>query len=190
MGRGKGEYRHGNSDNTYFIPPLFLGVNTMDIDFIEEEFKNAKYEKFMIESNIIEGEIGLNPGDMEAMRYVIGGGLKTEKRLLKVHEILTKHLDVSWSGKYRDCAVVVGGRPTPSAASITYSMDEFFKQFSTFSAWEAHNIFEIIHPFRDFNGRTGRLIWLSKALKEYNNVFALPFLHRYYYETLNYWSNT
>jgi len=148
------------------------------------------YKQFMLDSNTIEGENWLNPKDLDAVKYVVGGGLKTEKRLLKVHKTLTEHLGVSWSGKYRDCEVTVGGHATPAPSSVPYMMHEFFDRLPKLRAWEAHNVFEAIHPFRDFNGRTGRLIWLSKALKQYRDPFALPFLHRYYYETLEYWNGS
>lgn len=160
----------------------------MDMKYIEEIMEDSYYEKFMTESNAIEGETGLNPNDIEAVRFVVSGGIKTEKRLLKLHKILTKHLKVDWSGKYRNCDVWVGGHATPSPESIPCHMDGLFDRLPNLRAWETHNIFEAIHPFQDFNGRTGRLLWLSKALKQYRNPFALPFLHKYYYETLEYWT--
>ncbi len=50
--------------------------------------------------------------------------------------------------------------------------------------WKVHLAFERLHPFLDGNGRTGRALWAwhMKALGQ--DPFALPFLHRFYYQTL------
>lgn len=50
--------------------------------------------------------------------------------------------------------------------------------------WKAHVVFEDLHPFMDGNGRTGRLLWAKHMLKIGQDPFALPFLHRFYYQTL------
>ena len=50
--------------------------------------------------------------------------------------------------------------------------------------WEAHLEYESLHPFTDGNGRSGRAIWAWQMLREGRDPFALPFLHRAYYEAL------
>lgn len=50
--------------------------------------------------------------------------------------------------------------------------------------WRLHIVFERIHPFMDGNGRTGRALWAWHMRKLGNDPFALPFLHRFYYQTL------
>lgn len=49
--------------------------------------------------------------------------------------------------------------------------------------WQNHVDYEMLHPFTDGNGRSGRTLWLWQMLKEGHNV-SLPFLHRFYYQTL------
>ena len=50
--------------------------------------------------------------------------------------------------------------------------------------WQMHVAFERLHPFMDGNGRTGRVIWAWHMRKIGLDPFALPFLHRFYYQTL------
>lgn len=52
------------------------------------------------------------------------------------------------------------------------------------SPWEEHVAFERLHPFMDGNGRTGRTMWAWHMRKVGQDPFALPFLHRFYYQTL------
>lgn len=55
----------------------------------------------------------------------------------------------------------------------------------TDSAYEVHQQYEHLHPFMDGNGRSGRVLWAWQMLREGNDPFALPFLHRWYYQSLD-----
>lgn len=50
--------------------------------------------------------------------------------------------------------------------------------------WRTHVEFEALHPFMDGNGRTGRTLWAYQMKECGQDPFALPFLHRFYYQTL------
>ena len=146
--------------------------------------KITNYEKFMLESNAIEGETGLNPGDRKAFNLSITRDIKSMEDILLIHKTLTEHLNVDWSGKWRDCNVSVGDYVAPHYNTVPNIMKFYLELLPRLGSWKAHNDFEKIHPFQDFNGRVGRLIWLNKVLKEGYN-FGTPFLQKYYYQTLS-----
>ena len=149
---------------------------------------NEQLEQFMRESNWIEGErtvtmdegtIGiLHKNDLSAAAAFLAEPM-TEKSLKKLHYDLSEGRPIK-RGEWRDCDVQVGSYIAPEPALVPKQMKTFIRQLPMLDAWEAHNIFEKIHPWQDLNGRTGRLIWLHKMEGE----TELPFLHRYYYQTL------
>ena len=52
------------------------------------------------------------------------------------------------------------------------------------SSWEIHCEYEKLHPFTDCNGRSGRALWLWMIYQESGRIPQLPFLHIFYYQTL------
>lgn len=145
--------------------------------------KNEQYKKFMLSSNKIEGEVRLNPDDVLAVETILKSELNKET-ILTIHRLLGDYLNENWVGKWRTCEVRVGNYFPPAAKDVPALMKKYFKEVPTMDSFVAHNEFESIHPFQDLNGRVGRLIWLKKAIDEGYN-FKIPFLHKYYYQTLN-----
>lgn len=144
----------------------------------------AKYKKFMLESNRIEGENRLNPGDIDAVERGLFPGIDIIGDLFDIHRLLGAYLKKDWVGKFRDVYIRVGSNHLfPSPQELPKLMEEYMRDFSHMDSYVSHNRFERIHPFRDLNGRVGRIIWLSKALDE-GYDFSIPFLQAYYYQTL------
>jgi len=134
--------------------------------------------EFIRESNRIEGEDNL-PIDVEALKRFLANDL-TEENLHEYHKSISWNKE--WSGKWRTCNVWVWNYTPPSPSMLTNRMNTFFSQIDLMDAWTAHNEFERIHPYQDFNWRLWRAIWLHKMV-EYNP--NLGFLHSYYYQSLS-----
>ena len=161
------------------IDPDLELIRHMQRDAIIAQFDFAR---FMTDSNAIEGEAGLNPGDLEAAKAFVCGPL-TKDRLLECHGKLARHLGVDWAGRFRDCNVRVGQYIAPPHEAVPGLMAKFWRALPQMDAWQAHNRFQKIHPFEDLNGRTGRLIWLHRAI-DGGYTGQISFLHQFYYQTL------
>lgn len=150
--------------------------------------KMENWKEFMWDSNLIEGEDRLNPGDERAFKFACEG-IQSIDDILTLHRLLGSYLGQNWVGKWREIQVQVGLYLPPKPQDIPSLMngyDQGLIHFGTMDSWQAHNRFEQIHPFQDLNGRVGRLIWLSKAIHE-GYDFSIPFLRKYYYQTLSHY---
>ena len=83
--------------------------------------------------------------------------------------------------------VVVGRYVPPSGGpALGYALADLCQRIAeSDDPWRMHIDFEKLHPFMDGNGRTGRAIWAWHMQRIGRNPFALPFLHSWYYQTLD-----
>jgi hypothetical protein len=161
-------------------------------------------EQFMRHSNMIEREFdeqlrwntsphcihagALHPRDIETCgKFYVAGEEKKELTpaiLCALHGDLVEHMKVGWGGRFRDCEVFVGSWQAAKHTEVPELMATFCEELPVLDPWTAHNRFEKIHPYQDRNGRMGRLIWLYCMARDGKDPFQLPFLHLYYYQTL------
>ena len=110
----------------------------------------------------------------------------TEALVLKLHGRLMKDLLLDetegLAGEYRKVGVSVSGNVRCHPDFIEYAMDDFFDDVLIREDGErmfdylarVHTEFQNIHPFRDGNGRIGRLIMNILLLQEGYPILVLP----------------
>jgi hypothetical protein len=147
--------------------------------------KEGSLEAFVRESNRIEG-ILREPTETE---------LRATRTTLTLHRIGVGHLE-AFVAQVADAAlrdqpgmdVRVGAHvPPPGGPHIRSELTALLTAVEAFdiSEFEAHIAYETLHPFMDGNGRSGRVLWAWHMQNAGLDPFALPFLHRFYYQTLD-----
>jgi fido (protein-threonine AMPylation protein) len=118
------------------------------------------------------------------------------------HKRLAGHLYPDWAGRFRDVNVQVGPHTPPRYYEVPIHMRQFCDDLSVrllhlnqesvancaeFLAW-ADWRFQWIHPFKDFNGRIGRVLLaallLKLALPHVETAPADPAVRRKYFDAL------
>ena len=77
-------------------------------------------------------------------------------------------------------------RPRPGGPWIKFNLEALLGdiEIGRFTPYQAHQRYEHLHPFTDGNGRSGRALWAWHMRRTGENPFVLPFLHRWYYQSL------
>lgn len=146
--------------------------------------KNISFERFVRESNMIEGINEVRPGEAEALAEFVDLDCVTIDSLVALVGVFepTARLRAQSGMDVR-----VGGYSPPSGGqAILYRLDNLLGSMEWKTPWEVHVEYEMLHPFTDGNGRSGRALWLWKMFDEGNWQwpFKLGFLHSFYYQTL------
>jgi len=158
-------------------------------------YRIKKLLKFITESNVIEG-ICVETGDEVSTREI-----KEYQRFLSLEKITIKDLkefvEVA-NGEHflkkpllrdkKGLNVYVGNYTPPKGGpDIKKALEFLLEKINSFSisSYAAHCEYEMLHPFTDGNGRSGRAIWLWMT-----GSYSLPFLQRFYYQSLDYFGGT
>lgn len=147
---------------------------------------NQDLRAFIAESNLIEGII----------REPTIGELRAHDRLLSRDRVTVPDLEVFVTTVARarlrrrvGCDVFIKGVPqTPPKGGPwieTVLGDVLDRAVHEMGAHETHVAYELLHPFTDGNGRSGRALWAWQMARTGHDPFVRPFLHTFYYQTLN-----
>lgn len=129
----------------------------------------------------------------EAYAYIKKMKNLSQKEILDLHKIAMRDILAVEFGKYRSVQVYIGAHVPPPPDRVPQLMKELFawykiagKKLHPFElACKLHAKFENIHPFRDGNGRVGRLIMNYILLKKGYPLLDIKFENRpEYYEAL------
>ncbi len=125
--------------------------------------------EFLVQSNYIEKERSQQAHDdaRVAWDYLVQADELTEFTLRKTHRFLLRNLAPDWAGKYRKVNWIVGSRLCPQWEEVSTRMDALLGTkpdgWDEIKSW--HIAFEWCHPFRDGNGRTGRIFMNWQRIK-------------------------
>lgn len=120
------------------------------------------------QSNLIEGvdDPLTDSLCLTAWRLLIRSPVLELADIFAVHRIVTERerMRPSDKGQWRHHDVTVGGRTCPTWAHVPGLMASWLEEYRSCEPRNAHVRFELIHPFADGNGRTGRLLmWHQEA---------------------------
>lgn len=83
--------------------------------------------------------------------------------------------------------VSIGGYYAPfGGKQIVTRLQDILDNMQQEGAYKTHVAYELLHPFTDCNGRSGRAIWAWQILKKNHKLPDIGFLHSFYYQSLAY----
>ena len=149
-------------------------------------FTDSALIQFIKESNLIEGIHG-NPTSREVteLAFFLGVDYLTLDNVSCLQKVFAPGFPLrrrqGMNVRVDEHIAPLGGSQIPK---LLDSLLDRINYDDRLSCHEAHLRFESLHPYLDGNGRIGRAIWAWQMTHKGGNAFNLPFLHRFYYQTL------
>lgn len=140
-------------------------------------------ESFISESNRIEGIHRVTEAEIVSMHTFL------DLEYIKVDDLVF-FVNVYQPGAHLRLngeMVRIGNHVPPTGGqAILYHLESCLHVANNESVtpYEAHIEYEILHPFTDCNGRSGRALWLWMMTRGGSDV-PLGFLHTFYYQSLD-----
>jgi len=146
---------------------------------LEKIFENIK-SSYANKNEILEAK-----NSIKAYQYLKDEFTFSLRSIKKLYSILTKDLVMETGDYYpkgfRKTDIIVGNEPTLEPNKIKSELNSLLqwhknnkKSYPLKLAFDFHLKYELIHPFRDGNGRTGRLI-MNKILMNNNYPLMIVF---------------
>lgn len=153
-----------------------------------EILKDWLQEEDAYEKSLMQKHFKYEIAHFQALEYVLtrntADGPPTWVDCLKIHDLLMQgQLPDQQRGALRDCQVYIGCHTPPApGAPLLAALEKFIRSLDHLDKivlaenekyrliYNSHCRFETLHPFRDGNGRGGRLFWLMQ-LRHYGFEF-------------------
>ena len=141
--------------------------------------------EFLVESNMIEGIVGVPQQEVDVARVFLDLPRVEIDDLCNYVAVCAPHAELR---RLPHQNVRVGYHVAPPGGEGTpIALQQLLTDINanTTDPWSGHVRYEMLHPFTDGNGRSGRLLWLWHMRNAGKDPFAISFLHRFYYQTLD-----
>lgn len=143
-------------------------------------------ENFIMESNAIEGinRTATEEEYKEACRFLALERIELDD-MIKFVKVYQPNAEL----RHKVGLNVRIGKHMPPAGGhrIALSLCSILSDASEFrhTSYKIHVRYELLHPFTDCNGRSGRILWLWMIHKLTGDLPKLSFLHSWYYSSLD-----
>ncbi len=149
----------------------------------EERKLDTYIDAFVRESNRIESIMETPGKDVTATLRFLERPLTIPSIVELVHHLQP---DAVLRDQPQITGVQVGGHVAPASGPQIADMLKIILTME--NPWQQHVEYEVLHPFTDGNGRSGRAVWLYRHYHDRElDPLAIKrgFLHSFYYHTLS-----
>lgn len=152
---------------------------------ITEAILRMHLRPFIVESNGIEGI-----ADLPSTQQIVAAEMFLQLPKITIPDLVTFVNEIQPNAVLRDKSTLnvrVGNYIAPGGGmSLVGRLGSLLTDVSNnnINPWKGHTQYEMLHPFTDGNGRSGRLLWVWHMIRDGKDPFLLRFLHRAYYQAL------